>query len=150
MRELGNHLGCLLIQLPPQFRANNERLDEFLEYSVRRAKVLKMKFDIAVEFRHETWFSEDTYKILRKYKVAFVMGDSSVWPKERAFTADYSYVRFHGPAKVFASSYSEKQLEEWALFMKSQIKIKKYYCYFNNDQSARAIDNAKYLQKILK
>lgn len=149
MRELGNHLGALLVQLPPQLRCNNERLDEFLSYALKYAKRIKLKLDIAVEFRHETWFNDETYNILKRHNTAFVMADSSVWPKEKVFTADFSYVRLHGPKELFASSYTKEQLQEWSSFMKSNKKIKKYYCYFNNDQSARAIENAKYLKEII-
>jgi uncharacterized protein YecE (DUF72 family) len=147
-RNLGRHLGGLLIQLPPQFTANNERLEEFLKFLTAYNKRMKYNADLAVEFRHETWLQEETYEILRKYKTAFVIADSSVWPKARVITADFSYIRLHGPTWLFASSYSKEQLDEWKDFMFSQKKVKKFYVYFNNDQSAYAIDNAKYLKQI--
>lgn len=144
---LNGNLGAVLIQLPPHFGCNIERLGEFIKYLKKYAAARKFKADFCIEFRHETWFSNDIYKLPRKNKIGFVIGQSSKWPQDKVFTADFSYIRFHGPKDVFASSYTNKQMKEWAEFITSQKNIKKFYVYFNNDQSAKAIDNAYYLQK---
>lgn len=146
-KVLKEHLGAVLIQLPPNFGCDLERLKKFIKYLLSYAKQRKYIADFCIEFRHQTWFNEDVFSLMRKYNIGFVISDSSVWPQDRVFTADFSYIRFHGPKELFASSYSNKQLVEWAEFIVSHKEIKKFYVYFNNDMSAKAIDNAYYLQK---
>lgn len=103
--------------------------------------------DLAFEFRHESWFSEDTYRILEKHNTALVIANSSKYPYEVRTTADFSYMRFHGPKDLFLGRYSEGELQDW----KEQIdgfskKLRKVYIYFNNDLKANAVENADYLQ----
>jgi len=81
-----------------------------------------------------------------RFNTGYIISDSSVWQFERVFTNDSSYIQFLCPKELFASSYSEKNLYEWAEYITSQKHIRRFYVYFNNDLSARAIDNAKYLQ----
>jgi uncharacterized protein YecE (DUF72 family) len=144
--NLKEHLGAVLVQLPPNFGCNYERLEIFITWLKKQYLRRKYRPDLFVEFRHATWFNGQVYALLRKNNIGFVISDSSVWPQEKIFTADSSYIRFHGPGKLFASSYSEKELQKWAKFIVSQKKIKRFYIYFNNDLSAKAIDNAKFLQ----
>lgn len=146
-KVLKDHLGAVLIQLPPNFGCDLERLTKFIKHLVSYARKTKFIADFCIEFRHQSWFNEDVFSLMRKYNIAFVIGDSSVWPQDKIFTADFSYIRFHGPKELFVSSYSNKQLKEWAEFIVSHKEIKKFYVYFNNDMSAKAIDNAYFLQK---
>lgn len=151
MRELGKYASALLIQIPPGWHSDNERLAKFLRYLTLYNKRIKFQPDLAIELRHESWFHEDTYEILRKYNTAFVIANSSRWPSEKVITADFSYIRLHGPKELFASSYTNRQLGAWERFMHShKNNVKKFYVYFNNDYAARAIDNAKYLQRRMK
>ena len=143
---LKQHLGAVLVQLPPNFGCNFERLEEFLSWLTKQYSRRKYKPDIFIEFRHVTWFTNEVYDLLEKNNAGFVISDSSVWPMKKIFTAENAYIRFHGPKELFASSYSEKELDEWAEFITAQKDVKRFYVYFNNDLSARAIDNAKYLQ----
>ncbi|RPI16852.1 MAG: DUF72 domain-containing protein [Ignavibacteriae bacterium] len=145
VKELGEHLGAILIQLPPSLKSNNERLEKFLDFFTGEIKKLDYNPDIAIEFRHETWFNEDTYGILRKYNIAFVISDSTAWPTAHVFTAEHSYIRFHGPEKLFASLYSDEQMKWWADFILEHKEIKKFYVYFNNDEHGYAIVNSKKL-----
>lgn len=148
-RELGEYSGALLIQLPPSLRFDTKLLTKFFDFLLPYMKRMKYNADVAIEFRHKTWMNTETYKLLRKYKVAFVCADSSRWAKARAITASFGYVRLHGPTKIFASSYSHEQLDEWRDYIYSKKRLKKCYVYFNNDNSAYAIDNAKYMKKIM-
>jgi len=143
---LKQNLGAVLVQLPPNFGCNHERLEEFLSWLTKQYSRRKYRPDIFIEFRHASWFNAGIYALLEKYNTGFVISDSSVWPANRIFTTANAYIRFHGPKELFASSYSEKELDEWADYIVSQRDIKRFYVYFNNDLSARAIDNAKYLQ----
>ncbi len=146
IKLLKENLGSVLIQLPPNFGCNKERLEEFICYVKSYSLQMKINPDYCIEFRHGSWFNDEIFEMLSKYNIGFVISDSSKWPQLRIFTADFSYVRFHGPKELFASAYSDKELDDWANFIAKQKNIKKIYIYFNNDLSAKAIDNAIYLQ----
>jgi len=65
-------------------------------------------------------------------------------------TADFIYIRLHGPKELYASSYSKKELEEWAQYIKKlQLGNYSVYVYFNNDFFGYAVSNAMVLEKLL-
>lgn len=141
---LKEKLGVVLWQLPPSWKKNIERLGNFLKI-ISRYKVRQ-----AFEFRHESWFSHDVYKLLKKYNVALCLADSPYYPKVEKVTADFIYIRFHGGKILYGSCYSKKEMQEWSR------KIKKWakkgfdvYAYFNNDALGYAVENAKELKKLL-
>lgn len=147
-RNLGKYAGAILLQIPPGWHADLDRLYKFLSFLTKYNRLLKFEPDLAIELRHQSWFNDETYELLRKYNTAFVVANSSKWPSEKVITADISYIRLHGPEELFASSYSHRELGAWKRFMNShKDDVRKFYVYFNNDYSARAIENAKYLQK---
>jgi uncharacterized protein YecE (DUF72 family) len=147
---LGDKLGVLLIQLPASFKYDLERLDAFLSFFTKEVRSKQYVFDVAIEFRNKYWFTDELYALLKKYNVALVAGQSSRWPEVRKVTADIAYIRMHGPEKLFASSYSTEQLQEWAVYIDSLPKrVKRVYVYFNNDFFGYAINNGKELRRIL-
>jgi uncharacterized protein YecE (DUF72 family) len=146
--ELGKKLGPILIQFPPSFRQNLEKLENLIAHIRKIEKKLKKKFKLAFEFRHKTWFTDEVYNSLRKHKVAFVITNSPAWPSKVIKTCDFVYMRFHGRTKLFASNYTNKELKDWAKTLKS-LKAKEIFAYFNNDANAYAADNAEYLKKLL-
>lgn len=147
---LGEKLGVMLIQLPASFKYDLAKLDTFLEFFTAEVHNKLHVFDIAIELRNKYWFTDDLYALLKKYNVALVVGQSSRWPEVRQVTADIAYIRMHGPEKLFASSYSDEQLGEWAEYIHSLPKsVKRVYVYFNNDFHGYALENAKQLNNIL-
>ncbi|HUQ84859.1 MAG TPA: DUF72 domain-containing protein [Candidatus Limnocylindrales bacterium] len=147
---LQNKLGVILIQLPPSFKYDLERLDKFLSFLKNEIKSLEYKFDVAIEFRNKYWFIKEVYAILKKYNVALVASQSSRYPEVRQVTADFAYIRMHGPVKLFSSPYTAEQLEDWAAYIKSiSKKMKQIFVYFNNDFHGFALENAKELSAIL-
>lgn len=147
-KELKEKLGPILFQFPPSFKIGGEGLEKFKNF----LKLLKKyKLSFAFEFRHKSWFQEKIYNLLRKYNFALVIADSSRYPKAEVSTADFVYFRFHGPGSLFSSKYSKTQLKKFAQLIKKFLKEKKdIFCYFNNDFSGYAIENAKELIKLLK
>jgi len=140
---LSKKLEVILWQLPPNFGKDVKRLENFL-------KNLPSDKRNAFEFRHESWLSNDVYKLLTKHKAGWVIQSSDRWPAAEAVTSDFVYLRFHGLGSLYSSNYSEKQLAEWAG------KIKKWlsqgldvYGYFNNDANAYAVKNAIRLKKLV-
>lgn len=143
LKELKGKTGPVLLQLPPNFCANPEKLENFL-------KLAKGKYKIAFEARNESWFSDKTYKILKKYKSALVWAHQGKWLTPEIVTSDFLYIRLHGSGNIHSSLYGEKFLRKLAAKIKKlKNKVKKIYIYFNNDQSGYAVKNAKSLIKII-
>jgi uncharacterized protein YecE (DUF72 family) len=65
-------LGCLLFQLPPNFKADAAKLGTFLEAEALRGAGAPR---VAFEFRHESWFAEETYAVLRAHGAALCIAD---------------------------------------------------------------------------
>lgn len=147
---LGAKRGAILIQLPASFTYNLERLVLFFDYFTHAVRSQDHAFDIAIEFRNKYWFSDEVYRVLKKYNVALVAAQSSRYPLSRKLTADVAYIRMHGPDKLFASSYSDEDLKEWVSYIKTiENKVKRTYVYFNNDFYGYALKNAQKLQSYL-
>ncbi len=142
-------LRIFLWQLPENFHCDIQKLDRFCLF-LKQNKISK-NIRQAFEFRHQSWFNDDIYKILKKYNFAFCISHSEFWPSKEIISADYIYLRFHGPGALYASKYSKKELEIWAKKIKKLYKGNKdVYVYFNNDVGAAAVENAMELKKILK
>jgi uncharacterized protein YecE (DUF72 family) len=138
---LKEHLGPVLYQLPPSFHKDLDRLKDFL-------LALPKKRVAIFEFRHESWFCDDTYNLLKKFNAAFCVHDLVGIPTPRVITSDIIYIRFHGPTGKYAGNYSKSSLQNWAKWIKDNLKGKKaFYAYFNNDYNAYAIKNSKTLKE---
>jgi uncharacterized protein YecE (DUF72 family) len=149
-QTLEEKLGAIVIQLPPSFKLDVERLETFLTFFTSEMRALTYAPDVAIEFRSAQWFTKEVYTLLKKYNVALVAAQSSRYPGARQVTADIGYVRLHGPEKLFASKYSTEQLEEWAAYLRTVAKkTKRIYIYFNNDFHGYALENAKELALLL-
>lgn len=99
--------------------------------------------DLAVEFRHESWFSENIYETLERHNAALVIANSSRYPYVVRTTADFSYMRFHGPEHMFLGKYSDEELTQWRdEILKFPPSLRRIYIYFNNDLEANAVENA--------
>ena len=111
-------------------------------------KIYTQRVFLAFEFRHPTWLREKVYRILKKYNTAWVIADSSRYPKAEVITADFLYLRMHGPDSLFISGYPQKELRVLSRKVKSWLKKNlDIYIYFNNDFHGYAIENAKQLLK---
>ncbi len=140
---LKEHLGPILYQLPPGLHKDPGRLESFL-------KVLPTKLTAVFEFRHKSWFSEETYKLLKEFNAGFCIHDMPGMKVPRVITSDVIYVRFHGPTGRYQGNYSKPALREWAKWIGENTKGKKaVFCYFNNDYNAYAVYNAKTLKEQL-
>jgi len=138
---LKGKLGPVLYQLPPSLHKDLDLLKSFI--------ILLPRKRIAVfEFRHDSWFSEDTFKLLNKFGVGFCVHDLVGKETPRVVTADVIYVRFHGPTGRYRGNYSKSMLQTWAKWFKDHTKeVRSIYAYFNNDIGGHAINNAKTLKQ---
>ena len=100
-----------------------------------------------MEVRHQSWLSDESFELMNKYNIAFVISQSSVgFPYKETVTAKHVYVRFHGPQQLYASSYTDEQLQYYAaLFKQWKKQGHSVWAFFNNDVGVYAIDNAKKL-----
>lgn len=141
---LGRKLGPVLFQLPPNWEVNTERLERFLEALPRGHRH-------AFELRDASWHVPEVYRILRRYRAAFCIFDIAGFHSGFEITADFTYVRLHGPGGPYQGSYASEKLEAWAERIREwQKELQAVYVYFDNDQAAYAVENALALKKLLR
>ena len=143
MGELGDKLGPILYQLPPNWSLNIRRLQAFLE-------VLPTDFKYAFEFRHPSWFHPEVYYALGEHGASFCIYhfDRRLSPKE--VTAEFIYLRLHGPGRPYRGQYETTALEEWAGEFSVWAKEgKEIYCYFDNDEAGYAAQDAMRLKEMV-
>lgn len=148
---LQEKLGVILWQLPPSWKVNLERFEEFLKILdlYKRQKGLP-SIRQAFEFRNETWFCKKVFDLLKRYRIGLVIADSPRYPLIERVTSDFVYLRFHGGKILYGSEYSKRELKDWAKKIKKwQRKKLDIYGYFNNDAQAFAIKNAKELKRLV-
>jgi uncharacterized protein YecE (DUF72 family) len=140
VEELGKNLGPILFQLPPGWKVNPERLSAFIDHLPKRHRY-------TFEFRNKTWFSEEVLDLLRRRNVALCIYHLEGYLSPIETTADFVYIRLHGPKERYAGSYHGVALATWAKRIASwQSKGMDVYCYFDNDQKARAPIDARRLR----
>ena len=143
IKGLNGNLGPILFQLPPKWNCNEERLEEFL-------KELPVSHRYTFEFRDTSWYNEKVFRLLQKYKCAFCIYELAGHMAPFKVTADFVYVRLHGPGAKYQGSYSDKELKQWAGRCREWAGNKKdVYLYFDNDQNGYSAFNAKRLKALL-
>ena len=135
-RILGEKLGPLLYQLPPNMHRNDEVLDSFLS-------TLPQGMNHVFEFRHQSWFEDKVFEILRNHNTGFCIFDMPSVTTPIVATADFAYIRFHGSSGLYFSCYSDEELTDWTRRLANlSTNLKAMYIYFNNDAEAFAVRNA--------
>jgi uncharacterized protein YecE (DUF72 family) len=145
MELLEEKLGPVLFQLPPNWRANLARLEEFL--GLLRTRQHQYVF----EFRDPSWYIEPVYQLLRSHNVGLCLHDWGAQQSPRELTADFTYVRFHGTTGRYGGDYPDEMLAQWAAQIDDwTARLRGIYVYFNNDQGGYAVKNAQTLQRLLR
>ena len=143
-RALGAKLGPILFQLPPRWGRDAGRLKDFL----RR---LPKKHRYTFEFRDPSWFHPEIYHLLEQHYAAFCVFDLAGLQSPRLLTANFAYLRLHGPAEQkYAGCYTRAQLRDWlhcGLHCLGQ-GAREVFIYFDNDQAGYAARNALELQEM--
>jgi uncharacterized protein YecE (DUF72 family) len=121
---LKEKLGAILVQLPPNFKKDIELLDAFLEKFAKHAK-------LAFEFRHQSWFDDELFALLRKHNTSFGVvekeeGEAGVTPRE--VTGSFVYMRLR------KGEYSDEEMLDWARWIRAQTVP--VYCYMKHDERA--------------
>ena len=101
LETLEHKLGCVLFQLPPYLRKDDERLDAFLS-------IWPKAFPVAMEFRHDTWFDDETAEILKRHDAAICVSEDGELPMPGfVATTDWVYLRLRKP------DYDDAALGSW-------------------------------------
>jgi len=104
----------------------------------------------AFEFRDQSWFDQEIYDTLAEHEAAFCIYELAGVVSPLEVTADFIYIRLHGPDDAYEGSYPEKTLKDWAGNISKWIRDgKAVYCYFDNDQAGYAAKNSLTLQEIV-
>ncbi len=143
MDVLEPKLGPILFQLPPNWELNLDRLASFLA-------ILPPYRRWAFEFRNPTWNTPDTYKLLAIHNAAYCIFDLAGYLSPRQITADFSYIRLHGPGGKYQGSYRDETLKRWAQTIAGwSQQLAAVYTYFDNDDSGFAAQDALRLKALL-
>ena len=138
---LGEKLGPILFQLPPRWRCDPERLAAFLA-------ALPPTHRYTFELRDPTWHDPAVYRLLEQQNAAFCIYDLAGFQSPLQLTADFAYVRLHGPDGAYQGSYSPAALETWAGRIRAwQRTLDAVYVYFDNDADAHAVEDALALKR---
>ena len=136
-------LGPIVFQLPPFWEIDTARLEHFL-------RALPSRHRYAFEFRNPTWHTEPVYRILREHNAAFCIFEIAGFASAHTITADFTYVRLHGPEGAYQGSYSGSALRQWAgRIAQWQNELRAVYVYFDNDQAGYAVKNAQSLKRLV-
>lgn len=131
-------MGPVLLQLPPTFRRDDERLAATLAAVPDWARV-------AVEFRHPSWFVDDVAALLSQFGAALVLADRRGRPAGPLWrTAPFGYVRLHEGRATPPPCYGEASLRSWAARLRERWSgAEPVYVFFNNDALGCAVVNAR-------
>jgi uncharacterized protein YecE (DUF72 family) len=139
-RRLGDRLGPMLYQLPPRWRPNAERLDDFLA-------ALPKDRPQAIEMRDRRWYRRDLIDKLDAAGITLVLHDM---PDSRApirRVGPIVYVRFHGAGERYGGAYSPQMLSAWARRIATWAEDAPVWAYFNNDIGGHAVRDADRLRR---
>jgi len=140
---LGDKAGPILFQLPPNFAADLDRLTSFF-------KLLPKKRRFSFEFRNSSWYEPRVLRQLSNHNIALCLSDHHDAPAPWKRTADFLYIRGHGPGGRYKGHYGTAALRQWARRIKAWKKQGcDVYVYFDNDQKSAAPADALQLRQLV-
>lgn len=140
VEALGRRKGPVLLQLPPRWRANPERLDEFLA----AGRALRW----VVEFRDPDWLRDEVLDVLTHHRAALCIHDA-LPEHPRWLTADWTYLRLHGTPT--GEGYGDDTLGDWAGWLRHEVLHggDDAWVFFNNDAGGHAVRDARRLRELV-
>ncbi len=150
INKVGNKSGCILCQFPPSFKPSKMPKLQNLIYLIKEYSE-EIKWNIAVEIRHNSWYIPDFCEMLEKNDVALVFHDKSGF-NFQIIDQDiqFVYLRFHGPGGNYKGSYSDDVLYQQAHYIYDWLAAgKRVYVYFNNTMGA-AFENMETLKEMIR
>ncbi|HLJ68916.1 MAG TPA: DUF72 domain-containing protein [Chloroflexota bacterium] len=138
-------LGAVLIQLPPDFTADERpALEHFLD-------LLPADMRFAAEFRHRSWLEDSTYELLREHGVAWTMIDLRYMPTIPEVTADFTYIRWLGDRRLIERVHATQldktaRLDAWSERIEEVARrVERVYGFVNNHYSGHSPADVRYL-----
>lgn len=128
-------LGLLLFQLPPNFKADADLLTAFFDLPALQGPDAPR---IAFEFRHDAWFSEETYAILRRHEAALCIAESEDLRTPEIHTAAFTCFRLRR-----SGGYSVVELDSFARRFLALAEQRDVYAYFRHEDEPTGALNAK-------
>lgn len=142
---LRNKLACVLWQVPANLHRDDERLRHFVRLLDSWPETRH-----ALEFRHPSWFHEETARLFGEHRLAVCQSDAADWPLWDAVTTDLVYVRLHGHEVTYASRYGVRGLRPWAVKARRWLtEGRDVHVYFDNTDAGHAPQDALALLKML-
>lgn len=138
-------LGCILVQLPPSLKRDDDLLQGFLAALPRR-------YNYSIEFRHPSWLEPRTFATLTKYNAAYCIVDEPLLPHEVHVTSDIGYIRWHGRGRGlwYDYRYTKDQLTDWLPKIEEVCtNTKRTFGIFNNHFRGYAPENCIQMMKML-
>jgi uncharacterized protein YecE (DUF72 family) len=143
MALLGAKDGPVLFQLHPRLTFDRERLAALLA-------LLPPGRRYTFEFRHRSWYEPGIMALLAGYNASLCLSDHAAAPAPPEATADFVYVRLHGPSGRYHGSYPDEALALWASRIRAwRAEGRTVFCYFDNDIKAAAPADAARLKAML-
>jgi len=169
---VGEKTGPFLWQLPGTYRFEADRLDGFMrqlprdsrdgeavarqhDHRLRRGawvdRVADLEYRHAFEVRHPSYFCDEFFDLLRAHGCALVVADTAgKFPYAEDVTANFVYVRLHGSRELYASGYTDAELDTWAGKIDQWRRGgRDVYVYFDNDAKVHAPFDAMRLRERL-
>ena len=142
IKNFGKKAGPILFQLPPSLKMDRERLIEFLKH-------MEKDYRYVFEFRDDSWFVDEIDQLLSEKNIALCLSDLHGKPSPEVFTANFTYMRLHGPKNAYEGSYGPTRLKKMGKKMETWAKKIAVYCYFDNDEKGYAVQDAKALKNLI-
>ena len=140
----GRRLGPVLFQLPPRWRCNLNRLEDFVDR-------LPEGHRLAMEFRDPSWHDDDVYALLATRSIAFCIFDIGGFTAPLVDEGDLVYVRLHGPGSAYTGNYRAPRLRVWADRARAwNRRGKDVFMFFDNDERGYAVKNGTRAMGLLK
>jgi uncharacterized protein YecE (DUF72 family) len=139
--NLGDRLGCVLVQMPPSLAFEAGIADKFFH---RLRASVPADLGLACEARHRSWFGEEAAQLLARESVARVIADPAVVTDAAPVGyRDLVYIRLHGSPEIYHSNYDDACLQKLALRLQHhREKGRQVWCIFDNTASGAALPNA--------
>lgn len=125
-------LGPVLFQLPPNFKADPEKLRKFL-------RTLPKDAPSAIEFRNPSWFQDPIYALMREHNVALCIAESDELAVPEVFTADFTYYRLR------KSDYSDQEIAEVEQRLRNAAQQREVYAFLKHEDTPEGAINARRL-----
>jgi uncharacterized protein YecE (DUF72 family) len=138
---LRSKLGPIVFQLPPHWGVDVDRFREFLMALPRGRRY-------AFEFRDPSWNDPQILRLMKKFRVAYCIFELAGVQSPMEITADFTYIRLHGPGGAYQGSYDDASLRAWARRIR-EWGLEHSYVFFDNDQAGYAAMNALRLKELL-